>query len=541
MKEYQAVTPSEQLPPRLSFATVRKLRRELYGGPAAVIKKAEHFLNAVANKTLRSDIIEQINLLFLCAEACDYLGFEDRMDTYIERCEGLAPQLLRPEDKVFYLQYMGVYHFRNDNNNEAVIYMTKALRLAADAGLDDELLLEAFGVLGRYHYRRGQYERALAYQQRRLSAMSSRVPQRAFCPLLCDVARIYVALGKTGEAESYFEHSVYLARHCASPVVLARMLMNHGQFLADTGRSTAAVQCLRESSSLARAHELRNLQVTNLLLLGRIRLLNNALDDAQLIVDQIRRKNAREVYLLQELDQLYLQGEIFERKGALAQARATFYQMTIKAALPGMWRELALAYRHLSDLEEQRGELAQALLYYKIASRLRQSLSEPGAYRKAEEVDRRLSEEVDRRLAESGFGQGPTAEIPHQSPMAALPVQTKDSESEVSLKLAPESALPSSRFAAPAGQIDSNSPPAANTHHDHRQRTLLKDRLLARCADLSPAEIRICLLIGRGYLSKEIAGQLHKSVETVNSQRKTIRRKLHLDRRENLATFLQTL
>ncbi|MCM2271137.1 MAG: PAS domain-containing protein [candidate division Zixibacteria bacterium] len=59
---------------------------------------------------------------------------------------------------------------------------------------------------------------------------------------------------------------------------------------------------------------------------------------------------------------------------------------------------------------------------------------------------------------------------------------------------------------------------------------------------LTPQEIQICSLIRRGYSSKEIAELRSSSVQTVLTQRKTIRKKLGLAHQDtNLATYLTSL
>lgn len=62
----------------------------------------------------------------------------------------------------------------------------------------------------------------------------------------------------------------------------------------------------------------------------------------------------------------------------------------------------------------------------------------------------------------------------------------------------------------------------------------------ARLLSLTPAELKVCQLIQSGRRTKEIADTLNLSVETVQSHRKSIRRKLSLSGREvNLFAFLQ--
>ncbi|MBD3168606.1 MAG: PAS domain S-box protein [candidate division Zixibacteria bacterium] len=68
------------------------------------------------------------------------------------------------------------------------------------------------------------------------------------------------------------------------------------------------------------------------------------------------------------------------------------------------------------------------------------------------------------------------------------------------------------------------------------------NNLRTTCDKLSPRETEICNFIKNGYSSKEIAGALNISIETVKQQRKQIRRKLGIiNRKINLATHLKQM
>ena len=65
-------------------------------------------------------------------------------------------------------------------------------------------------------------------------------------------------------------------------------------------------------------------------------------------------------------------------------------------------------------------------------------------------------------------------------------------------------------------------------------------RLIENNSDLTPREIEICNMIKDGLSTKEIAGILHLSVQTIITHRRNIREKLHIrNKKENLSTYLQ--
>ncbi len=67
------------------------------------------------------------------------------------------------------------------------------------------------------------------------------------------------------------------------------------------------------------------------------------------------------------------------------------------------------------------------------------------------------------------------------------------------------------------------------------------DTLKHNLAKLSPREMEICSLIKNGFSSKDIASALNSSVQTVQKQRKIIRKKLGISNKSiNLTTFLKS-
>ncbi|MHC4946583.1 MAG: response regulator [Planctomycetota bacterium] len=68
------------------------------------------------------------------------------------------------------------------------------------------------------------------------------------------------------------------------------------------------------------------------------------------------------------------------------------------------------------------------------------------------------------------------------------------------------------------------------------------ERLSKELARLTPTEIRICNLIRRRLLNKEIAEMLNLSIDTIKTHRRNIRRKLGVtNKKVNLASYLLTL
>jgi DNA-binding CsgD family transcriptional regulator len=97
-------------------------------------------------------------------------------------------------------------------------------------------------------------------------------------------------------------------------------------------------------------------------------------------------------------------------------------------------------------------------------------------------------------------------------------------------------------------QIESQIADAARPHFELLRRSLDEivapfiDRLSSRFANLTPREVEICNLIKNGKTTKEIASLLNVSVETVRTQRKSIRSKLGISGEDiHLGSFLASI
>jgi len=66
-------------------------------------------------------------------------------------------------------------------------------------------------------------------------------------------------------------------------------------------------------------------------------------------------------------------------------------------------------------------------------------------------------------------------------------------------------------------------------------------RLTARFGDLTPAEIRLCVFIRMNMSSKSIANILHNTEESIKTARKRLRKKLNIDKEQNLTNFITSI
>ncbi len=65
------------------------------------------------------------------------------------------------------------------------------------------------------------------------------------------------------------------------------------------------------------------------------------------------------------------------------------------------------------------------------------------------------------------------------------------------------------------------------------------ERLALRCPDLTPMELRICSMLKLGLATKDMSSLLHVTERAIEKHRYNIRRKLGLDPKVNIVTFLE--
>jgi len=66
-------------------------------------------------------------------------------------------------------------------------------------------------------------------------------------------------------------------------------------------------------------------------------------------------------------------------------------------------------------------------------------------------------------------------------------------------------------------------------------------RLTQRFPSLNPAEIRLCIFLRMNMSSKSIADILHNSEDSIKTARKRLRKKLEIDREQNLTNFINSI
>ncbi len=520
----------------------RKIYELLFASPSEAIQEAERCIVTLSEAATPPNARVVFRLLSYCCEACSYLNSEKLLLSYVDRIKSLWPQISHTVDRVFYLQQIGACYYQAGLKIEAIKYLEAVMPLSEEYKLSDSEISQTLHLLGLVNFCSGQYIVALEYYHRLLRLVPESDTSLENCPLYCNLAEIYAALSQHSEAMKFFELGLASARAGGRPVVLSQMLTFLAEYYIKIRRQMDAARCIAESQELSVLNGFSYMRDLNVLLLARIRILNNDCDLALQMVEHLlftaKTSNHQPLFKLMCTETL---GQIYEVTGAHLRARDVFLRMADLAAQLGLQRELAEAYGHLSAIEEQRGAFAQALLFYKTSTSIWLGITGPAIQKQLADIARLRELQFENKLLDDD------------------PNKTNFRLSRSAQKVAEDSrfqqVLRTLRQADHTNAMISESPGIASDGHsisnkagihllssdDNRMLALLKLNLLSRAPNLSQMETKICLLIARGLQSKEIADALSKSVETVNSHRKSIRKKLKLARGENLFRCLRAM
>lgn len=499
-KQEIVLVKNQQIPDDISVS-IENLNKLMSLDPTRVIREAEFLQEQAAAHSVAIGVEAQLEMQFLCARACYYVNDFQRMDQYIDQTRRLSTQLGRTEDRVLFLGNFAVYLHSCQRHDEAINYAEQAVALAEENGMDEMTMTKALRLLGHAHYMLGRYDVSLVYYERIQRIRENHPNLGEDVIILREIANLYMKMGRSKEADQYFQKSVSFSRIQNKLLQLAYTLSSMGEFYLHMGQVDCALQCVIESDSLAQICKVHRLTNQNTVLIARIRIHRNELSPAQQMMVRLLDNTENSGYCDDIKVECLLQlGLLLQRQGNYAAARNFFTRMMHVAVDTGLHRELIDAYRLLWRLEEQCGNYDRALQFFNLATQQQ-----------------------------------------YKSDTIAPPTPMEDPTIRWILGRVSMSAYSKNvRF---NGKKSSNgSKPAIDpTDGSYTFFVDLKRKLLNIANDLTATELRICLLIAYGLLSKEIADLFANSIETINTHRKRIRRKLRLAPGQSLAQYFDSL
>ena len=391
---------------------------------------------------------------------------------------------------------------------------------------------------------------------------------RIYCSVLNNLGNIFDSLHQPQRAIDCFTRSIDHARSHDDRHGLALALNNLGGSLAFLGELDRAFGLLRESIEVYREIGKPHGEA---LASGNLALVLERQGDIQGAIDLHRRSLERfEMAGDQENIQtsLTLLAGLEQQRGSLDEAVALLSRAL--SMIPEGSYEVGSIHAQLSRVYEALGDAPRALLHYRRAAEARQqidawvnSIALHELQRHVVENEELQDEQVralisqrDRAIAEQAERAGdPATGGPADGAPAAgapagdVPVLDVAQQAEIVVELRRRLLLletplsDESRRALEAllDELDSTKRASGLERLvDAGNRPFLQ-KLSARCPTLTPAELRVCSLLRDNLSTKEIAQLLNVSERNIESHRYSVRRKLALDTRQQLATWLAAL
>ncbi len=416
---------------------------------------------------------------------------------------------LRGEASV--LNDIGVVYYRLGEYEKALEHYLGCFRLQEKLG-DKKLQSHSLNNIGNIYYSQGDFVRALRYYEQSLAIDEECGTQTDIAAALNNVGLVYGHLHDNRRAGEFHQRSLAIRRHLGDRAGISHSLNNIGYALACEDRYEEALASYAASLTIRRELGDRPGQANTLYLMGCSLLFLNRPQDAILKLDEA-------LTLAEDMKSWH---NVFEIRLTLSKAhKAMDNYQTALAHYEEFYKARVRVFNDESDARLQRLVVQHQLeraQYEKEVYRLKSEKLEMIIKRKSDELAAMalslvqksellgsFEKQVRNLLLSSNGRQGEEAEA-LLTAIGATGRSTQDWD----------------LFERQLNETQ---------HHFIRA-------LSTRFTSLTTTEIRVCSLLKLGLASKDIASLMGVSARDIESHRYKVRKKLNLQREQNLSSFL---
>lgn len=482
------------------------------------------------------------------ADACRFLGRHDEIGPIYERVEALLGTMTEPNAIALTLWLLGAHHVRNFALQRGIMLLKRAERMAAMQGNDRRMVTVCNTMMiGLIHS--GLLDEALDYGMRAKRLCEALGEVASLCEIHVNLGTLYGRLLDYSTAIDYYRSALELAP--THNELRCICLLNIGSCQSDLGQYDAAVETLGEAHEVASVLGRHTSGYEALLGIG-IALMDSGTDESAM--RYIRRTLEGSEHLEDPTlhAQALLCAAALEQRAGNAAAARTLHKQAIEIfERTGSDEQNVDAYRRSAELFRSLNDYRAAFEYLtrmvevrdRVHGAERQRMVAAIEQRHAIAIATRDQELLEQRAEEARLeSERKTAQL--NSMMLQL---TQRNEALRDMKKTAGAYLATGRGQTRklAESMIQSINAAAETpdqwniieeqfdaiHHD------FIGNLLRRCPQLTPTEVRVCVLIKMNISSKQIASALFISPLTIKTHRNNIRRKLGLGS-ENLVTAL---
>ncbi|MBS1914013.1 MAG: LuxR family transcriptional regulator [Bacteroidetes bacterium] len=484
-------------------------------------------------------------------DACQYFDRAAEALEYRRRAEELLVRIPDAADRMLVLHSLGIYYVRQDDLSSAFVRLYECEEIARALN-DNRRLAGVFVTLATAFEKAGAYDEALEFCMQGLELFRAIGDNVKVAHAMINTGTMFGKLLDYSKALEYYQMAI---EHCRAVGYHEGVLvagMNVGISLNELKRPAEALPYLQELLEKARRHGHRTMIAEALGAIGCSQIqcgqYSESLLSFQEAIDVALKSGDRiqYAYLLGKT------GEVMQIEGRLEEALAAFQEALDICLQYEPPAEELNARENLAKLYERMGDYRKCAEEQKRILELHRKLTGEVRQRSAAAIEHRYAIRAARQQQEIMALRAEKAEAELSRRMqelnaSALQIMQRNEAFKAMQKLV-EPYIRNGRGQVKelAVRVRDNITTAVDSHEKWR---LFEQQfeevhhdfmrvLRERCMELTPTELKICVLIRLDLSTKQIADALFTSALTVKTHRTNIRRKLQLGGEENLSSFL---
>ncbi len=520
-------------------------------------RSGRHFARAMMHAAEAGESLEAYMWsASLCAHACYYLNDEAEMQRYLDLVRGCKVRLSTPAEHGMYFSILGTALGQSGQLAAACDYLLQALVYGRGRRECLRSYRQALFSLADNYRQSGNYSSALSLllSMDRLPPGTRRAQERIIKTDLV-LGLLYRRIGDSEKARFYYEQYLDACRKKDFFQGIASAYLEIAEILIEDLRLSAAQSYLRKAAAISENNH--NIRTTAFIQLANVRILSlqGKSEEALALLATIQQGTNFSDFSDVQLQLLLDTGMLLLSQDKIEPATEYLQQARALAERDGFRHSLLEILLQLADIAGSRAASAEEAALRKRAAALHEEILGVRRMRQVIKIELREQHKSAEREAEELRRQqlidrDQTRGIEDELQLLALKVGQRDKALGKLRELlghhteAKEDVrdLLRQQFLATIdsslGREESDPLFAVNLQHNYGA-TVASLKSLG--PQLTPTEIKICLLLRLKFDSKEIATLLFKSLETIRTHRRRIRRKLTLPHGMNLTKFLLEL
>lgn len=529
---------------------LRDYRGLLHTDPDGILKQILN-IGVWAGKNKDTGLLAKS--MVYAAGACLFADREDEAEKYLQEAENLLPDISDQSERSDILHMMGEHYITLDDWKTGLNNLRQSLELARAIGKPEKELGGLYQSMATGFIKAGAFEEALEYSLLYYGLMDRDIASRHGQALI-DIGSIYSRLRDYPKAMEYYHQGLTICGDGRYDEGFASCLLNTGICLLEQDKPADALPYLENAEKRLCVLGHTIMLAESLCSQGRCHVALGNTEEAINYYNQAIEitgdagNSAGYAFALGKKGKLLLNdGKPDAALVALLEALEASSACNQPEQDIELHRQLARVYELMGDFRQSSEHQKKVFDLYKsiVGVERQQAIATMGlrysmlAARKEHEILQLRAEKAEQ-----------DSELKTRELSAVAMQLTQRNEALKTLQKIVDPYVKEGKGQTKqlASTVKKNIMAAVDTHAEWRVFEEQFERvhqdfirtLKTRCPELTPTELRICVLIRLNLSSKQIADTLFTSLLTVKTHRVNIRRKLRLGE-DNLVSFLMTI